>query len=87
MRFLVAAACLAILIVTGYFFWGEYQESQRAERVAVFSQKREVCHGDLDQYAKMSPQSADRQAMRQALDACANSFLISAEDINRAARR
>lgn len=28
MRILIGAACIAVLTYVGYFFWGEYQQSQ-----------------------------------------------------------
>ncbi|GEM_PF-3353886 len=34
MRVLIGATCVAVLAFVGYFFWGEYQQSQAATRAA-----------------------------------------------------
>ena len=40
MKAVIAAACVAVIIAVGYFFWGEYSahaERERAQRAAVLS--------------------------------------------------
>ena len=54
MRFLVGAACVAVIAFVGYYFWGEYQQSQAASRAAQARNK-----ANLEQLTKQRHQECD----------------------------
>lgn len=80
--FLVAAACIAILAVAGYFFWGEYTKGQMAERERKFALERSFCLRQLENYATRKLDDPRAEEMKALVEACLAKGSISASDIN-----
>jgi len=40
MRILIGAVCIAVLTYVGYFFWGEYQQSQARAQYAIAKERQ-----------------------------------------------
>ena len=81
LRGLLGVAAIAIIAAVGYYFWGEYQQAQRAQRVADYTRQRGFCLDFLNEYVRGKPD------YRPSLDSCAARGLINADDIDSARRR
>jgi predicted negative regulator of RcsB-dependent stress response len=54
MRFLIGAACVAVIAFVGYFFWGEYNKSQAIERAMQAAQQAKTEQRDNECDARVS---------------------------------
>lgn len=79
MKVLFATTCIAVIAAVGYFFWHEYDATQRGQAVAASAADRARCLEVISSYVKSQSATLEPHA-----EDCVMRGLVTADEIMRA---
>lgn len=79
MRLLIGAACVSIILAVGYYFWQEYERSQRVAAVERQAQEHQMLKDQCETYLYVIGTKKQPSDTATVLSNCFSANLITPE--------